>query len=72
MKCRIIKRIYVDNRVCYVIQQKGWLLGWRDAWLNSWCGASCTDSFSTLKEAEKNLCYFDDSICKEEVILTKE
>ena len=72
MKCRIIKRICVDNRVCYVIQQKGWLLGWRDAWLNSWCGASCTDSFSTLKEAEKNLCYFDDSICKEEVILTKE
>ena len=67
MKCRIIKRTHVDNQICYVIQQKGWF-GWRDAWLNSWVGASCRDSFLTLNEARRNLCYFNDSKPKEEVI----
>jgi len=70
MKARIIKRTFVDGRVIYVIQQKHSLFRWWwvDAWINSWDGAYCEDSFSTLEEAEKNLCYFDGTKCKEEVI----
>ena len=70
MKVRIIKRTNVDGCVNYVIQQKHfafrWL--WVDAWVNSIAGASCRDSFLTLEEAKKNLCYFDDSKVKEEVV----
>lgn len=68
MKCRIIKRTGVDKSIVYVIQQKVFFFGWRDAWLNSLCGASCRDSFSTLEEAKRNLCYFDNSKIIEEVI----
>jgi len=69
-KCRIIKRVNVDKRVEYVIQEKHWIFKWIwvDAWLNSWCGACCQDSFSTFEEAKENLCYFDDSKCIEIVI----
>ena len=60
-KVRIIKRIGVDNIITYVIQQKHFIFRWWwvDAWINSSSGASCTDNFGTLKEAKKNLCYFD-------------
>ena len=62
-KCRIVKRTGVDGRVQYVIQQKHFLFRWWwvDAWINSSSGANCMDYFSTLDEAQKNLCYFDDS-----------
>ena len=70
MKTRIIKRTNVDGRILYVIQQKHSLFRWWwvDAWINSGCGASCQDSFSTLEEAQKNICYFDGTKCEEEVI----
>ena len=68
MKVRIIERENPDGRVHYVIQQKQFLFGWRDAWLNSLSGADCIDYFDTLKEAKKNLCYFDGSECKEKVV----
>ena len=69
-KCRIIERTNVDGRKSYVIQQKHFLFRWWwvNAWINSSCGAACTDSFSTLEEAKKNLCYFDDSKCVERVV----
>ena len=69
-KVRIVKRTGVDGRVSYVIQQKQWayLWSWQDAWLNSSCGASCKDYFDTLEEAKKNLCYFDGSKYKDEVV----
>ena len=59
-----------DKKVKYVIQQKHFLLRWWwvDAWINSGVGAICQDSFDNLEEAEKNLCYFDGTKCKEEVI----
>ena len=61
MKTRIVKRIGPDKRISYVIQQKHFLFRWWwvDAWVNSSVGAACQDSFSTLKEAQANLCYFD-------------
>lgn len=69
-KCRIVKRTNVDGRVEFVIQQKHFLFfwWWVDAWVNSSDGANCTDSFETLEEAERNLCYFDGTKIKETVI----
>jgi hypothetical protein len=69
-KCRIIERIRLDGRIVYTIQQKHYIFFWEwvDGWLNSWDGAACTDTFNTLEEAQKNLCYFDGSKCKEKVI----
>jgi len=70
MKTRIIERTNVDGRISWVIQQKHFLFRrwWVDAWINSSSGASCTDSFSSLEEAEKNLCYFDNTKVKENVV----
>jgi hypothetical protein len=70
MKVRIIERTNVDGRKSWVIQQKHFLFRWWwvDAWINSIDGAACMDSFSTLEEAEKNLCYFDGTKIKEKVI----
>lgn len=69
-KVRIIKRTFPDGRVEFTIQQRHFLFFWLwvDAWINSSSGASCVDSFSTLEEAQKNLCYFDGSKCSEEEI----
>ena len=70
MKTRIIKRTGPSGNVRYVIQQKHFLFRWWwvDAWVNSIDGAWCTDDFATLEEAEANLCYFDGTKCKEEVV----
>jgi len=70
MKARIIKRIMCDGEVLYVIQQRHFLFRWWwvDAWLNSLCGASCKDYFFTLEEARRNLCYFDGTRSREEVV----
>ena len=69
MKTRIVERTHVDGRITYVIQQPHFLFRWQwvDAWQNS-MGAACVDSFSTLEEAEKNLCYFDNSKTVDKVI----
>jgi hypothetical protein len=69
-KVRIVERTSVDGSVKYVIQQKHFLFRWWwvDAWVNSLDGAWCTDSFDSLEEAQQNLCYFDGSVCKEEVV----
>ncbi len=73
MKVRIIKRTNTEGRISYVIQPKHSLFRWWwvDAWINSSCGANCTDYFGSLEEAKNNLCYFDGSKCKEEVVLNK-
>ena len=70
MTVRIIERVGVDNKITFVIQQKHFIFfwWWVDAWVNSTNGASCTDSFNTLKEAKKYICYFDGSKIKERVI----
>lgn len=70
MKCRIIERTNVDGRVEYVIQQKHFLFGWTwvDAWINSPEGVYCRDSFSTIEEARKNICYFGGSKSTEKVV----
>lgn len=59
MKARIIRRANVDGSIKFVIQQRHFIFRWIwvDAWINSMSGASCTDSFDTLSEAKKNLCY---------------
>jgi hypothetical protein len=69
-KVRIIKRTMLDGRVEFTIQQKHFLFFWFwvDAWINSSAGASCKDSFSSLEDAQKNLCYFNGTKCFEEVV----
>ena len=71
MKTRIIERTNVDGIKSWVIQQKHFLFRWWwvDAWINSSSGANCTDSFSSLEEAKKNLCYFDSTKVKENVVV---
>ena len=65
-KVRIIERTNVDGKIDYVIQERHFLFRWWwvDAWMNH--DVSTTDTFNSLDEAKKNLCYFDDSkpICK--------
>jgi len=39
-----------------------------DAWINSWAGAACRDSFPTLEEAQRNLCWFDGTPYMESVM----
>lgn len=68
MKARIVKRTGPDGSVQYTIQQRHFLLRWWwvDAWMNS--SSYTIDSFSTLEEAKKHLCYFDGTPIKEEII----
>jgi len=70
VKVRIIKRVNVDGRVEFIIQQKHFLFKWAwvDAWINSWLGACCVDSFETLEEAKENLCYFNGAKCADKVV----
>ena len=69
-KVRIVKRTHADGRIDFVIQQKHFLFRWWwvDAWINSSAGAACQDYFGTLDEAERNLCYFDGSTSKDEIV----
>lgn len=69
MEIRIIKRINLDKTIDYIIQKK--LFWW---WYKcSLCIGTChgsfqKDCFDSLEEAQKNLCYFDGSKCKEKVV----
>jgi hypothetical protein len=67
-KVRIIKRTYPDKKITYVIQQRHFIFfwWWVDAWVNK--GLSITDEFLTLEQAQQNLCYFDGTKIKEEII----
>jgi len=72
LKVRIVERTAPDGRKTYVIQQRHFLFRWWwvDAWVNSSCGAACQDSFSTLEETQRNLCWFDGTPCTDRVIRT--
>lgn len=74
IKARIVERTSPDGSKTWVIQQRHWLFRWYwcDAWLNSMCGPACQDSFSSLDEAKKHLCYFDGTPCTDEVVLVKD
>jgi hypothetical protein len=67
-KVRIIERTFPNGRVEYTIQQRHFLFFWRwvDAWVNN--DVSTRDTFSSLEEAQKNLCYFDGTKCVEKII----
>ena len=70
---RIVKRIYPNNKVKYVIQQKHFLFRWLwvDAVVNRWVVCFKPNSFDSLGEAERNLCYFDNTKIKDSVVLCK-
>ena len=70
MKTRIVQRTLVDGEIIFVIQQRHFLLRWLwvDAWINSLSGATCCDSFYTLDDAKKHLCYFDGSVNIDNVV----
>ena len=67
---RIIERTMLCGRKEFTIQQRHFLFfwWWVDAWMNSSAGASCRDTWDTLEEAKKNLCYFDGTKCSEVII----
>ncbi len=68
MKVRIVKRTNVDGVVSYTIQQRHFIFRWWwvDAWMNN--SEWTIDTFSTLEEAQKNLCYFNGSKVKQEIV----
>ncbi len=68
IKCRIIKRTDVDGKISYVIQQKHKLFRWW--WVDAWMNKNSVDTFPTLEEAEKNLCHFNGTKVKNEVVKT--
>jgi hypothetical protein len=65
---RIIKRTMPDGRIEFTIQQRHSIFfwWWVDAWVNK--DVSTTDTFSSLEEAQKKLCYFDGTKIKQEII----
>ena len=70
---RILKRTFKNGNVNYVIQQRHFLFFWM--WVDGWVNSIYTDkqdSFASLEEAEKNLCYFDGTKIKDEIIKTYE
>ena len=69
MKARIIQRTMPDGRAEFIIQQRHFIFfwWWVDAWVNG--HVSDMDTFSTLPEAKKNLCWFDGTRTKEKVIM---
>ena len=56
----------VEKNIQYKKNTSCFFWWWVDAWMNH--DVSTTDSFSTLEEAKKNLCYFDGTKIKEEVV----
>ena len=68
-KVRIVMKTFPNGNRRYVIQQKHFLFRWMwvDAWANSF-SVGVRYSFPTLEEAKQNLCYFDDTKTKIEVI----
>lgn len=62
-KARIVQRTMPNGRIEYVIKQRHFLFFWLwvDAWVNN--DVSIIDSFPTLEEAQKHLCYFDGTKC---------
>ena len=64
-KLRIVKRTHVNGSIDYQIQKKGWLTGWNDV---GGCDRWSDTSFATLREAQKNLCYWDSSKTQIEII----
>jgi hypothetical protein len=69
-KVRIIKRTYVCGGTSFIIQQKHWLMFWKwvDAYENDTTGR-LKYYFDTIEEAKKNLCLFDGTGLKEEVVV---
>lgn len=67
-KVRIIQRTDPSGKTLYVIQQKPFFFKWWwvDAWINN-C-ICCQDTFPTLEEVRKNLCYFDGTPTIEKVV----
>lgn len=67
-EARIVERTGVDDSITYVIQQRHFLIRWLwvDAWINQ--GVEITDSYKTLEEARKNLCYYDGSEPTDKVV----
>ena len=69
MKARIVKVTTPGGRVYYEIQQRHILFfwWWVPAWVNRYNPYATTD-FNTLEEAKKNLCYYDGTKYKKEVV----
>lgn len=66
---RIVKRTCCNGQVVYVIQVKHFLFRcWADAWTSRIDGVYFMDTFPTLEEARRNVCYFDGTPARDEVV----
>ena len=65
---RIIERKMPDGKIVFIIQQRHFLFRfwWIDAFMPD-C-PYCTNSFDTLAESIKNLCYYDGSKPVDQVV----
>lgn len=70
MRTRIIERTRCDGAIFYVIQQKHLLFRWLwvDAHINSAFAIHCVDTFTTLEDAKKHLCFFNGTPKRERVV----
>lgn len=64
-KIRIVERTHPDGKKSFVIQRKDFFIGWQDCWV---LDGKRNDTFSTLKEAKKNLCWFDGTKYKDKPV----
>ena len=65
-KCRIIKRTGVNGSVNYLIEVKHWY-GWATTKI-SHPEFYAEETFVTLEEAQRNLCYYNGTKVKAEVV----
>ncbi len=66
IKIRIVKQTMPDSRIVFEIQRK-FLWMWIDAYYFNHT-AKIYRIYSTLEEAKKDLCYFDGTKIKEEIV----
>lgn len=72
MKARIVQIIRPDGEVRYQIQQRHWLFRW--IWVGVGCNSCDTyvqDTYSSLKDAKKQLCWYDGTKSKVCVVCEK-
>ena len=67
---RIIKKTMPDGRIEYTIQKRHFIFFWLwvDARVNIFIDSNYRDTFATLEDAKKHLCFFNGTKVRKEVI----
>lgn len=71
MKARIIETTLPNGGKSYTIQQRHFLFFWW--WVPAWVNSipSIQDTFNSLEEANKNLCFFDGTKIKQKIVCSQ-